>query len=102
MKYKSRAGYLVLAVAVAALSIGATWTYANLAATTINACISKIGTVRILADGAPLKCFKTERLLSWNIMGPAGPMGATGAQGEQGPQGEVGAEGSRGPQGDPL
>lgn len=84
MKYKSYAGYLVLAVAVAALSIGATWTYANLTATTINACISKIGTVRILADGAPLKCMKTERLLSWNIMGPKGDVGPMGPQGVPG------------------
>src|SRR5688572_32906275 len=62
---------------------------------------------------APSRCRKSERPLSWNVTGPAGPQGPPGPQGDpgapgaagppgpEGPAGPPGAKGDPGPKGDP-
>jgi hypothetical protein len=58
----------------------------------INACVSRLGTIRIIQENQ--KCVMHETLLSWSIgggsgtPGPAGPTGPTGAPGPQGVSGE--------------
>ncbi len=95
--------YIGLCIAVVALILTGTLTYAQLANTTINACVSKVGIVRIIPDGSPIKCLKHETLLTWNT---AGPKGDKGDQGEPGPvgskgdKGEAGESGPAGPQGE--
>ncbi len=94
---------LGLGIAVVALTLTSTLTYAQLADTPINACVSKIGLVRIIPDGSPIQCLKHEKLLSWNISGPQGEKGEQGETGPIGPQGEAGPAGSQGdpgPKGD--
>lgn len=70
---------------------------------TIKACANQFGGgLRISTDGT---CLPTETLVTWNIVGPTGPTGATGPQGIAGPTGATGATGpqgatgARGPQG---
>lgn len=77
MKYKQLFVYGLIALVVAGVSVAGSWAYAGLATSTINVCVSKVGLVRVIPDGQPLKCMKHEKLLSWNNTGP---------QGEQGPQ----------------
>lgn len=89
---------LSLSIAVVALTLTGTLTYAQLADTPINACVSKIGLVRIIPDGSPVQCLKHEKLLSWNTSGPQGVKGDQGEPGLAGAQGEVGP---MGPQGEP-
>ncbi|MBP9759781.1 MAG: collagen-like protein [Candidatus Pacebacteria bacterium] len=91
---------LGIGIAAAALALTGTLTYAQLADTPINACVSKIGLVRIIPDGSPVRCLKHERLLSWNTSGPQGETGLTGAQGEAGPMGPQGDPGTKGDKGD--
>lgn len=100
MKTKSILIYPAIAVVVAGISVTGTWAYANLPSTTITACVSKVGIVRILGDGVvPSKCLKNEKLLSWNIKGERGDKGTAGLQGPQGVQGPVGEQGPKGEQG---
>jgi hypothetical protein len=63
--------------------------------TTINACVKRDGTIRIVDAGA--RCAGNEQPLTWNIQGPAGPAGPKGDTGPRGPKGDTGA---RGPKGD--
>jgi hypothetical protein len=49
----------------------------------------------------PNACHKHERLLSWNVSGPAGPQGPAGAAGPPGPTGAQGPPGPPGPAGPP-
>jgi hypothetical protein len=68
-------------------------------AQTINACVAKDGTMRIVAAGP---CKGNETLLTWNTVeaqGPAGPQGIQGIQGVPGPAGLQGPQGPQGPQG---
>ena len=59
---------------------------------TIHSCYRKVGgTLRIAA-----KCFKTEKVLTWNQQGPRGLQGIQGQQGPQGPPGSPGAPGTNG------
>jgi hypothetical protein len=57
----------------------------------LKACVSNhTGVMRLLRQGS---CKPSERMVRWNIAGPAGPAGpagAAGAQGSQGPQGPTG------------
>jgi len=73
--------------------------------TTITACVSKEGKIRVLS-GADVhatrkhsrgKCARAERLVTWNITGPPGPVGPAGPEGPPGAQGQRGPEGPRGP-----
>jgi hypothetical protein len=83
--------------------------------TTVSACTSKSGAVRVL--GASVTCKKREKKVTWGIQGPKGATGAAGATvpanggapgaqgskgetGAQGPKGETGAQGPIGPAGE--
>jgi hypothetical protein len=66
--------------------------------TTIHACVKDSGTIRIVDTGA--KCAGGEQPLTWNIQGPAGPVGPQGPKGNTGPQGPKGDTGLPGPKGD--
>jgi hypothetical protein len=92
MKYRQLFVYGLIALVVAGVSVAGSWAYAGLATSTINVCVSKIGLVRVIPDGQPVKCMKNEKLLSWNNTGP---------QGEQGPKGDQGIQGEQGPAGSP-
>jgi hypothetical protein len=64
----------------------------------VNACVQrKTGRVRVVAG--PNACRRGEQALAWNIQGPAGPPGPTGAAGADGPPGPAGAPGPSGPAG---
>jgi hypothetical protein len=77
----------------------------------IYACVDQKGALRIVGSADQCQTSKKETLLTWNVIGPAGPVGPqgpegpagsegpAGPQGEPGPQGEVGPEGSVGPVG---
>jgi hypothetical protein len=64
---------------------------------TINGCVTRSGTVRVLAPGK--KCAKREKALSWSQRGPQGTTGLQGQQGGQGPKGDPGVPGQDGPPG---
>ena len=89
---------LVVGAAVVATSLTAvTWASASTATTTVNACVSVSGAVRIVA--ADTTCRTSEHPLSWNTTGPAGPPGADGAPGPAGATGATGPAGPAGPAG---
>jgi lamin tail-like protein len=52
------------------------------------------GQLRFVID--PSRCRKSERPLSWNAVGPAGPAGAVGPPGPEGPAGPPGPKGDSG------
>jgi len=94
---------VIVAIGAAALA-GASWADSALSTSPtaiIYACQrmdgSNAGFVRIVDD--PSQCQHFERLLSWNVQGPAGPQGPPGPQGDAGPQGTIGLTGETGPQG---
>ncbi len=103
---------LYVGVIATVLILTGTITYAQLADATINACVSKIGLIRIIPEGKPVQCLKHETLLTWNTsgsqgakgdqgeMGPIGPQGEVGPVGPQGEAGSVGPQGEVGPKGD--
>src|SRR5207237_1109993 len=70
----------------------------------ISACYSGTsGALRVIDITAGQKCSATEKTLSWNQTGPAGPQGVkgdTGAAGAQGLKGDTGAAGAQGLKGD--
>lgn len=95
--------FVILALAVLLLAVGATWVLAE-GEGQISACVNTSdGTLRIVTDPV---CRKNETLLTWNIMGPQGevgpmgPQGPAGADGAIGPQGPAGPQGPQGPQGE--
>jgi acyl dehydratase len=58
----------------------------------LRACVSnQTGAMRLLRQGS---CKPSERLVTWNVAGPAGPAGAQGSQGPQGVQGPTGPTGT--------
>lgn len=58
----------------------------------LRACVAnQTGAMRLLRQGS---CKPSERMVRWNIAGPAGPAGAAGEQGSQGPQGVQGPTGT--------
>jgi len=65
--------------------------HSHASAQVINGCVSKNGSLRIVADS--VECADRETPISWNSQGP---------QGETGPQGEPGAPGPEGPTGSSL
>ncbi|WP_369224018.1 tail fiber protein [Streptomyces sp. R39] len=66
----------------------------------IHACVDKAHlTVRIIAPARGQHCTSVERGVSWNITGPQGVKGKTGATGAAGPVGAQGAKGDTGPVG---
>ena len=73
---------LLLGIAIGAIAVGATTVVSANGGSVVTACANKTsGAMRYIAKG---KCKKTEKLLSWNQMGP---QGVSGAQGQPGPQG---------------
>ena len=72
------AGLAVAGLAAAGIAVAAS---ASVAATdpaaVINGCVSRQGTLRVLTAGD--SCTKNETALSWNVQGPAGPPGGSGA-----------------------
>jgi hypothetical protein len=95
----------LVAAAVVALAVPAA--LAGAAATrkrddAVNACVNRNGKLRVVDD--PDSCRRSERLLTWNMHGPAGeagPPGATGPAGPAGAPGPPGPTGAAGPQGLP-
>jgi hypothetical protein len=66
----------------------------------IHACRHRAtGQLRFVVD--PSRCRKSERPLSWNVIGPAGPQGPPGPQGAPGADGAAGPPGPEGPAGPP-
>jgi hypothetical protein len=57
----------------------------------LEACAGARGELRLVASGQA--CVTGERRVSWNVVGPTGPVGASG------PQGATGARGPTGPRG---
>jgi hypothetical protein len=66
---------------------------------TIYACQTKGDNLLRVVD-ANTACKNNETVLSWNVIGPKGDKGDTGAAGPKGDTGAVGATGSQGPKGD--
>ena len=72
---------------------------------TITACVSRDGKIRLLSEAdlharrkrAAGRCGRGERLVTWNITGPPGPIGPRGPEGAIGPQGQRGFDGPPGP-----
>jgi hypothetical protein len=80
---------LLLGIAIGAIAVGATTVVSANGGSAVTACANKTsGAMRYIAKG---KCKKTEKLLSWNQMGP---QGVSGAQGQPGPQGIPGPQGT--------
>ena len=69
---------------------------------TISGCYQKkTGNLRVIDKAKRQKCRRTERAVSWNQKGQAGPPGAQGPQGERGPTGVAGTDGANGIDGGP-
>lgn len=107
-KFKKIRLFIILGLALFLLATSATWVFAQAISSdgAIYACVNpNDGTIRIVSG--PTSCKRTERLLSWNIMGPKGdkgdpgPAGPAGKDGAAGPQGEQGLQGLQGEQGIP-
>ncbi|MDG0809255.1 tail fiber protein [Cohnella rhizosphaerae] len=100
--YVSKKAILIVAGLLIALLSGAS-VYAATAATankqtsTIYACAKGDGQIRLVAKGA--SCKKTEKAISWNVVGPKGDKGERGAAGPAGPMGAKGDTGATGPAG---
>ncbi len=87
-KFKKKRWSIILGLAFLMLAASGTWAMAETSAA-INACVvPSTGAIRIVTD--PLKCKKTETLLTWNILGPKGDQGDPGPLGPAGPAGESG------------
>lgn len=103
LKLRSTRKLFVIALATAAVgALGGTAFAVETASTdanstTIHACVSKGGVVRVVDTGNA--CTRGETPLSWNQTGPAGPQGPEGPAGPSGPAGPTGAAGPTGPAG---
>jgi len=86
---------LVLLVGAASAAVAGVGRKDRPTGDTITACAARTnGRLRLISASA--SCKASERRLSWNVAGPAGPKGDVGPPG---PQGERGAAGPRGEQG---
>jgi len=104
---RHRLAAAVIGVAVVATSMTAvTMAVASTPSTTIYACVSGSGEVRIVT--ATTTCRGHEHAVTWNTTGPAGldgaagptgPAGVDGAAGPTGPAGAAGQAGATGPAG---
>lgn len=99
---------MALGVAAAAFLAAPASAQADDSSSTITACISREGRVRVISSGELLDlsrkrhsspCGRGERLVTWNIVGPQGPVGPVGPQGVPGPEGPQGPQGEPGPAG---
>lgn len=88
----------VAGVAVAASAMGGT----KSSPTTFYACQAKNGTITKITTDSKLTCaggakaVASEKVVSWNSVGPMGAPGPAGAMGAQGPAGATGAPGASG------
>jgi hypothetical protein len=83
-------GSLVVAVAAG----GAAYATIPDSGGVFHACVSSLGTVRLIDPSTGAKCLKGETAVQWNQQGPRGLQGPQGIQGAQGPQGPAGPAGS--------
>lgn len=105
MRYKWAVGVFVVATALFVVS--GSVVRAEVSAITV--CVKNNGAVYLIGEGfRRADCKRSDKLLSWNIVGPqgpqgvpgvAGPVGAKGDIGPQGPAGTNGLQGAVGPQG---
>ncbi|MFC4776010.1 tail fiber protein [Paenibacillus sp. GCM10023252] len=65
---------------------------------TIQACVKDNGTLRLVSSATV--CYKSEKRVSWNVVGPKGDPGIAGPQGLTGATGKTGAQGPKGTKGD--
>ena len=105
-KLRPRRPWLVAAPVVVALVLAGGIAYATIGnSDTISGCYQKqTGQLRVIDTQAGATCSSSELPISWNVQGPPGPKGDTGAQeakGDPGPQGPQGDPGPPGAQGDP-
>src|SRR3954451_7250223 len=73
---------LLIAACIVVLGAGGAtlaWAATSADSSTIDACVAKNGKVSIYASGQ--SCLSSERKVSWNIQGPAGPQGPPGLVG---------------------
>jgi hypothetical protein len=70
----------------------------NFSGSVLYACADGNGQMRLIQETEV--CGNNEQKISWNVVGPKGDTGATGAIGATGPQGPVGDIGPQGPKGD--
>lgn len=88
-RHSTVAAYLALFVALGGSAYAVT---SSTPTGVLRACVSnQTGAMRLLHQGS---CKPSERMVRWNIAGPAGPEGAAGAQGSQGVQGPTGPTGT--------
>jgi hypothetical protein len=85
----------VLVSVAGSVTVGATAFAAPTTQTSVlKACVSnKDGAMRLVSATA-YKCPSGQRLVKWNVVGPAGPRGATGPQGSPGADGAAGQAGT--------
>jgi len=99
---------LAIGAALVAVLAAAATTYALAASgasttQTLNACVDREGTVRLVAVAG--QCRKGETAVSWNTVGPQGPQGPqglAGRDGQTGPQGPAGVSGANPPDPDDV
>jgi len=91
---------LVLLVAAAGAAVAGVGRKDRPSGDTITACAAKTtGRLRLISASA--SCKVSERRLSWNVAGPAGPKGDVGPPGPQGERGAAGPAGAPGARGEP-
>ncbi len=90
---------LGLGIAVVALILTGSITYAQLTDDTINGCLNNIGLLRVLNNGDT--CKQNETPIAWNTAGPKGDKGDQGEPGPAGGRGETGPQGEKGDTGEP-
>src|SRR5262245_57276572 len=92
-----------LIIATAIVAIIASITSGSIPANgAIAGCYNKSGGTLRVIDASVTKCASNETSLTWNQIGPQGPVGPQGPAGPQGavgPQGPVGPQGQQGPAG---
>jgi hypothetical protein len=88
----------VLIVATVVISAA---TYASIPGPSgvITGCYNKSGGTLRVIDSSVTNCGSNETKITWNQVGPQGPIGLQGPAGPQGPQGVQGPAGATGPQG---
>ncbi len=91
---------LVTVAASVLVVVGAGGTLAASTPTTLYACYNAYGQVAV-TDVNQCKLAGGGRLVAFNVTGPTGPQGPTGATGPAGPTGATGATGPAGPTGAP-
>ena len=87
----------LVALGTAALAPGATGVHQQEGDVIVACQKRKTGLLRVVRDASA--CRAAERVLRWNVRGPAGPAGPAGPQGPAGPAGAAGPPGPPGTQG---